>query len=224
MRYPGGKGKCYQRLINLMPPHDTYIETHLGGGAVLRNKRSADSNIGIDRDPAVIERWQLEKSGPWTIVMGKAEDVLQERDYSGNELVYCDPPYLPETRRRPTVYRYDYSRKDHEHLVEVLTQLPCKAMVSGYNSALYNDAFTGWTKVTFQSRTHVDTREECVWMNYPMPVELHDARYLGDNFRSRETIRRRQQRLYERIRRLSAAEHRELAYWLHSEFGVPETI
>ncbi|MBS0352463.1 MAG: DNA adenine methylase, partial [Proteobacteria bacterium] len=48
MSYPGGKGKCYQRLINLMPPHETYIETHLGSGAVLRNKRPAKTTIGID--------------------------------------------------------------------------------------------------------------------------------------------------------------------------------
>lgn len=28
--YPGGKGAVYQRLINLMPLHDVYVETHLG--------------------------------------------------------------------------------------------------------------------------------------------------------------------------------------------------
>ena len=26
MNYPGGKGKCYQRLINLMPAHQVYID------------------------------------------------------------------------------------------------------------------------------------------------------------------------------------------------------
>jgi site-specific DNA-adenine methylase len=39
IKFLGGKGKCYQRLINLMPPHQTYIESHLGGGAVMRNKK-----------------------------------------------------------------------------------------------------------------------------------------------------------------------------------------
>jgi site-specific DNA-adenine methylase len=58
MRYPGGKGKCYQRLINLMPVHETYIETHLGGGAVMRNKRPAARNIGIDIDQQVIDVWR----------------------------------------------------------------------------------------------------------------------------------------------------------------------
>ena len=37
MRYPGGKGGAgvYQTIINNIPPHDTYIETHLGGGNIL---------------------------------------------------------------------------------------------------------------------------------------------------------------------------------------------
>jgi len=48
MRYPGGKGKCYQHVINLMPPHSVYIETHLGGGSVLRHKRPAKRNIAIE--------------------------------------------------------------------------------------------------------------------------------------------------------------------------------
>jgi len=33
----------------MKPPHDTYIETHLGGGAVMRNKPPARNNIAIDR-------------------------------------------------------------------------------------------------------------------------------------------------------------------------------
>jgi len=47
--YPGGKGGVFQRLINLMPPHEVYIETHLGGDAVMRNKRPAERNIGLER-------------------------------------------------------------------------------------------------------------------------------------------------------------------------------
>jgi hypothetical protein len=48
--YPGGKGLLYQRLISLIPPHDTYIEAFAGGGAVARNKRPARVNIAIDLD------------------------------------------------------------------------------------------------------------------------------------------------------------------------------
>ncbi len=40
MGYLGSKAASgvYQKIIAEMPPHDTYIETHLGGGAVMLRK------------------------------------------------------------------------------------------------------------------------------------------------------------------------------------------
>jgi DNA adenine methylase len=54
MQYPGGKGTAYQKIINLIPPHTTYIESHLGGGAVMAHKAPARLNIGIDINPIVL--------------------------------------------------------------------------------------------------------------------------------------------------------------------------
>jgi site-specific DNA-adenine methylase len=60
MTYPGGKGGSgvWQRIINQMPPHKTYVEAFLGGGSVLLAKRPAVASIGIDADAAVIEAWR----------------------------------------------------------------------------------------------------------------------------------------------------------------------
>ncbi|WP_293715986.1 DNA methylase [Thiolapillus sp.] len=46
-------GLC-QPIIALMPPHDTYIETHLGGGAIMKRKPPALHNIGIDLNPRAL--------------------------------------------------------------------------------------------------------------------------------------------------------------------------
>ena len=48
-------GLC-QSIIALMPAHDTYIETHLGGGAIMKRKPPALNNIGIDLDPRALAR------------------------------------------------------------------------------------------------------------------------------------------------------------------------
>ena len=56
MGYFGSKataGLC-QPLIAMMPPHATYIETHLGSGAIMRRKPPALRNIGIDLDGAAL--------------------------------------------------------------------------------------------------------------------------------------------------------------------------
>ena len=52
-------GLC-QPLIAMMPPHDTYIETHLGGGAIMRRKPAALHNIGIDRDARALGEFECD--------------------------------------------------------------------------------------------------------------------------------------------------------------------
>src|SRR5688572_13432398 len=98
MRYPGGKGKTYQHVINLMPPHRVYIETHLGGGAVMRHKRPSVRNIGIDADPKVLSAWRQESTPGVELMYGRAEEFLANYTFCGDELVYSDPPYHPSTR------------------------------------------------------------------------------------------------------------------------------
>jgi DNA adenine methylase len=138
MRYPGGKGKTYHQIINLLPPHKTYIETHLGGGAVLRNKKPADQSVAVDRDPKVIEHWRRCFPSLASYMQTDALEFLTTTHFTGDEVIYCDPPYLPCTRRRRRVYRYDYDTHDHEALLKIIRCLPCRIVISGYPSELYD--------------------------------------------------------------------------------------
>lgn len=219
MRYPGGKGKCYQRLISLMPPHSTYIESHLGGGAVLRNKRPAQVNIGIDADTQVIERWRRELPGLCRLVHGDAASFLASYPFSGEELVYADPPYLPEVRRRAKVYRHDYAADDHERLLAVLKALPCKVMLSGYDSSMYRGLLADWRCVSFAAKTHVDVRQERVWLNFDPPATLHDASHLGATFRERQSIKRRHARMVDRFNRMDSVERHQVLALLNAQYG-----
>lgn len=192
MIYPGGKGASFQKLINLMPPHEVYIEAHLGGGAVIRNKRLASQNIGIELDPEVIDMWRKTQKIDFELIHGEAIDYLKSYQFAGQELVYCDPPYLRDTRKkRGRLYKYEYSVKQHIELLEVIKSLPCKVMISGYKSALYMESLKGWYTYYFKAGCHHGIAIEWVWMNYPPPVELHDYRYLGSNFRERERIKKK---------------------------------
>jgi len=203
MRYPGGKGRTFQLLINLMPPHRVYIETHLGGGAVMRAKRPAERNIGVDLDPAVGEAWRALGRKDVEMVTGDAVDFLTSFTFRGDELVYSDPPYWPAVRRRAKCYRHDYGAKDHQKLLEVLVQLPCKVVLSGYPCDFYDGMLKGWHRTEYMAGTHLGLVPECAWTNYePGPV-LHDYTYIGEDFRSREAVRRRRET---HLRRLMEAE------------------
>jgi DNA adenine methylase len=216
MGYPGGKGKCYQHVINLIPPHATYIESHLGGGAVLRHKTPSVRSIAIDLDPRVIHSWRQQRSELADYQLADAGKFLAAYSFCGNEVVYSDPPYLPCTRRRSRVYRFDYSEEDHRRLLAVLRSLPCAVIVSGYPSKLYGALLQGWRTHRFRIKTHFGVRTEMLWFNFAPPRELHDPRYLGRDFREREVVRRRLLRLKSRLARLSAIERSAIRRWLDS--------
>lgn len=217
MTYPGGKGRMYQRLISLIPSHRVYIETHLGGGAVLRQKRPAAVNIGIDIDPAVIAGWRTQPLQATTLIAGDALAFLRTYAFRGDEFIYCDPPYLRASRRRAKVYRFDYEDADHLALLTELKRLPCKVMLSGYPSMLYDRELDGWRSVRSVERTHVGPAMEVVWMNYEPPTVLHDYSHVGANFREREAIKRRRDGMLSRIRSLPSTERDALLAELVAE-------
>jgi len=197
MTYPGGKGAVFQRIINLMPPHRVYIETHAGGASVALNKRPARLNYLIDLDSEALANIAIPDAARWRLVNADAVTWLRRFEFQGDEFIYCDPPYLMSTRRQHRqLYRYELTTADHIKLLDCLTSLPCMVMISGYYSDLYASRLvSGWRTETFQAMTRGgQMATEWLWMNYPAPVALHDYRHLGDNFRERERIKRKKQR------------------------------
>ncbi len=152
MRYPGGKGLSFQRFINLMPQHEIYIEKHLGGGSIIRNKRPAKRNIGIELHPAVITKWQETERFKFELVHADALVYLSAYPFTGKELLYCDPPYLRETRRsQKKIYKYDYTIEQHIEFSDFIKSLPCMVMISGYYYELYACALSDWHVHTFRA-------------------------------------------------------------------------
>ena len=211
MNFTGGKGGTYQRYINLMPPHEVYIESHLGGGAIMRYKREAKRNIGIEIDPAVIGMWADINQTDFELIHGDSIAFLERYPFTGKELVYCDPPYLRETRKKYySIYKYEYSLEQHIELLKVIKSIPCMVMISGYESKLYMESLSDWETYSFQATTHNGMATEWIWMNYPAPVQLHDYRYLGDNFREREKLKRKLKRCAARYKSMSVLERQAL--------------
>jgi hypothetical protein len=242
MSYPGGKSGSgvYQKIINQIPPHRVYIEPFVGGGAVALHKRLAVATIAVDSDAAALAgftqsfRSMLAENGDaghpgapiaknddasWspglTVINGDAISFLESYTWQGGEFVYCDPPYLFETRAggRRKIYKSEFGDiYDHDRLLGVLLTLPCMVATSGYWSGLYAKALDNWREIHYQTRTRGgQTVTEWLWMNYPEPSELQDYRYLGENFRERERLSRIRRRWLARLDRMDRLERYMLA-------------
>jgi len=214
MKYPGGKGASgvYQRLINQIPPHRVYIESHLGGGALMRYKKPAEINIGLDIDPAIVQQW--DDSSNIDLVCVDAAHYLAHYPFEGDEFLYVDPPYLNSSRRsKRAIYKYEYTKEQHLDLLQLVITLPCKIMISGYWSQLYEENLQNWRHMAFVTRTRSGREAtESVWMNYSEPQQLHDYRFLGDTYRERERIRRRIERWKERLETMPPLERNALLH------------
>jgi 16S rRNA G966 N2-methylase RsmD len=209
--YPGGKNGAgvYQAIINQMPPHQMYIEAFIGSGAIMRMKKPAISSIGIDADGDVLTAFSGDGIPNLTLIEGNAITWLAAATIlNGDTLVYLDPPYLIQTRRQHRlIYRCELTEADHLCLLKVIQELPCMVIISGYRSDLYEKELQNWRVETFQTTNRAgDITTEYLWMNYPRPLELHDYRYLGTNFRERERIKRKKTRWVNRLESMDSLE------------------
>ena len=92
-------GLC-QPIIALMPPHDTYIETHLGGGAIMKRKPPALHNIGIDLNPRALAVFECDY--PVKKVNDCAHRFLAEYDYVSITPVHRGADTVSTMRNRTT--------------------------------------------------------------------------------------------------------------------------
>ena len=85
-------------------------------------------------------------------------------------LIYCDPPYLLSTRRGKQ-YRCEMTEDDHLQLLDVLKKHKGPAIISGYQSELYDAELYGWHKETILTTDLLSQlKKEVLWMNFD-PME-----------------------------------------------------
>lgn len=198
MKYLGSKAAsgAYQAIIAAMPAHDTYIETHLGSGAVMLRKPRAARSIGIDIDPETIA--QLPELTGVEVENCDALEYLNEFDFesAGRTLIYADPPYLHSTRTSRKRYRFEYSDNDHRRLIATLRMVSCcgaMVMISGYPSRLYDHLLADWRTTEFQVMTRGGPRTEKLWMNFETG-SVHWVTFAGNDYIDRQRIKRKAER------------------------------
>jgi len=122
----------------------------------------------IDMLPEIIDRLRRVQ-----IICQPACEAIPRFDHKEG-LIYCDPPYMHETRATGgrKVYGVEMNDADHRELATVLSRCEAKIVLSGYPSPLYDALYSHWRRVEFDIANHAaggrrKAREtECLWMNF----------------------------------------------------------
>jgi DNA adenine methylase len=68
LNYYGGKATLCRRILQLSPPHTTYVEGYAGGLSVLLNKFKSDIEVACDISPELINFYHVLVSTPERII------------------------------------------------------------------------------------------------------------------------------------------------------------
>lgn len=94
--------------------------------------------------------------------------TLIERYNNENTLIYLDPPYLQNLRKK-NMYKCEMSDEQHIEMLRLIKKSKSKIILSGYDNDLYNSELSDWTtaekETTAQMGLH---RTEKIWMNFEL--------------------------------------------------------
>jgi DNA adenine methylase len=99
-------------------------------------------------------------------------DLVNEHRDNTNALIYLDPPYLSTTRTAQKAYTVEMTDKEHGALADLLRNVKCKVLLSGYYSSLYAKMYKGWKMHAKEIANHAgqaknkQRRIECLWSNF----------------------------------------------------------
>lgn len=129
--------------------------------------------------PAVIERLRG--------IVIENRDALEiiERHDSEKTLIYCDPPYVAETRDKGNDYAHEMTTYQHIALSEKLRQVKGMVILSGYACSLYDkDLYADWLR--FERPAFADgarPRIEVIWLNKACAAALNEETIQGEFFK-----------------------------------------
>jgi hypothetical protein len=170
--------------------------------------------VAIDIDTAVIDRWKNITAEINAINSDGISFLKNLTSELNNEstVIYCDPPYPMNSRKsNKKIYKYEMADKDHADLLSILLQLRSRVLISTIPNELYANYLTNWNVKEFYNKTRKGMQKEYVYYNFQnCSCELQDYRYLGNNHREREIIKRKLNRWIKRISKLNNYERNYL--------------
>jgi len=193
--YPGNKNisSLYPNILNEFPPHKVYWELFAGSGQILKKKKPAALQIAIEINNCEISVINNYPSGTVLICDSVFNWLPDIQELGKDHLFYFDPPYLHSTRQgSKNLYLNELSDNEHMSLIEGLKKMKSNVVVSHYPCELYDQLLNfGWRKKEVNVCYHGKVKTEAIYLNFPVPDQLNETTYTGQNKMHRQRIKRK---------------------------------
>lgn len=160
------------------------IRSHFGHGSSGIHRATGFRAAGLRAGSLPVHGWMTmpetirvaaERMRGVVIERRPAVQVMQAHD-GAKTVHYVDPPYLPETRDKGRDYRHEMTVSDHEEMLRVVRDMRGSVVLSGYASALYDEALHDWRRIEIKTRAdRAAERTEVLWCNFEDAVGLLGA-------------------------------------------------
>lgn len=208
--YPGGKNGSgvFHTIINRIPEHSIYFEFFAGSASIYFNKLPSSISFLCDASRLPIDHLLPKiRATDHAFIFDSVSNVrfwvaiLNHFHASGLKVFcYLDPPYPMQSRSssRP-IYDFEMSDENHIALLRGLVPATFPIAISTYPNSIYSSFLSKWHVHSYVAATRKGPKKELLYMNYAMPAALHDYRYLGKNFRERESFSRIRKNLLKKL-------------------------
>jgi len=226
MYYPGNKNiqGLIQKIVNQIPPCTDFYELFAGTAAVstflYRGSRVPPIFHINDLDPYVTDNFVYPAGSIVTNL--PATDIIQSLSSlpaARTTFIFIDPPYHHDTRpHNKELYKFEMRHTDHVELLSSVQDLKCNCMIIHPECELYDDMLKHFRTVQIKVRYHDKTSIENLYMNYQEPAKLLTYVGAGKDCWDRQRIKRKGDRLVNKLLSLPDVERNYILNRLSSSF------
>lgn len=227
MYYPGNKNipGLIHKIVNQIPPCKNFCEPFAGSAAVstfLSLLPGVNLNFFLNDIAPLITAFFEYPAGSTVTNLNALEFLVTLNNSAArtDAFIFIDPPYHASTLyNQISPYASCMSHADHLDLLSTVRDLKTNCMIIHPVCDLYDQALHAFRTVQLSVRYHNKTSHEKLYMNYPDPDLLLTYACVGANCWDRQRIKRKGDRLVQKLSSLPAVERNYILDRIRERFN-----
>ena len=199
--YVGNKGGQGIRefLINYFPKSERYFSLFYGAGGFENCSLTNGSEWVCSEINPANKIYETETA---VIVYSNYKNLLTDNEFTQNDFVFSDPPYLLRLRlSQKKYYKFEFDIPDHIEFLDYASGIKAKHLITHPKCDLYDSMLPDYECIEFSYQTRGGEFNDAIYINYsPEAIELFNYNGLGKNFTHRQQIKRKRKNLIKKVK------------------------